>query len=192
MAYASVAQLREYLKDLPASDETDDLLEAILERATALVDGELGFAFAAYGYTASEIDVYSGAGGKWLYLPAYQSGSLGDVALVSSRGTDDEDTEAETEFVQESRYRLYRDVGWLPRRYYRVSAVWGYGEAPEAIVEVTLQVAVNIWRGRDAMQWSSSVGAEGGGAVSYQRALSWAQRSIIERVKTQYPGESYA
>lgn len=192
MAYASVTQLREYLKDLPASDETDDLLEAILERATALVDGELGFAFAAYGYTASEIDVYSGAGGKWLYLPAYQSGSLGDVALVSSRGTDDEDTEAETEFVQESRYRLYRDVGWLPRRYYRVSAVWGYGEAPEAIVEVTLQVAVNIWRGRDAMQWSSSVGAEGGGAVSYQRALSWAQRSIIERVKTQYPGESYA
>jgi len=55
-----------------------------------------------------------------------------------------------------------------------------------------LQVAVNIWRGRDAMQWSSSLGAEGGGAVSYQRALSWAQRSIIERVKTQYPGESYA
>ena len=192
MAYASVAQLREYLKDLPASDETDDLLEAILERATALVDGELGFGFASYGYTASETDVYSGAGGKWLYLPAYQSGSLEDVALVSSRGTDDEDTDAETEYVEESRYRLYRDVGWLPWRFYRVSAVWGYGEAPEAIVEVTLQVAVNIWRGRDAMQWSSSLGAEGGGAVSYQRALSWAQRSIIERVKTQYPGESYA
>ena len=195
MAYATVAQLREYLPDVPVDAENDALLTNVLERATAIVEAELGFAFAGYeptdyGYLAEPKDVYSGIGGPWLYLPAHMPESVTAVDLVASRGSDNESTEAVTEYVEETRYRLYLDAGWLPRRWYRVAAVWGYGAVPAEIVEVTLEVAVNIWRGRDAMNWSTELGATSGGATPYRRALTWAQRSIIERVKGQYPRES--
>jgi hypothetical protein len=39
------------------------------------------------------------------------------------------------------------------------------------------------------MNWSTELGAAGGGATPYRRALTWAQRSIIDRVKQQYPPE---
>ncbi len=190
MAYATVAQLREYLPDVPDDAETESLLQTVLERATAIVDAELGFQFAPYDYVAESKDVYAGAGGKWLYLPAHMPESVTAVDLISSRGLDGESTEAVTEYVESDRYRLYLDSGWLPRRWYRVTAVWGYGAVPEEIVEVTLEVAVNIWRGRDAMNWSTELGASGGGATPYRRALTWAQRSIIERVKGQFPRET--
>jgi hypothetical protein len=111
------------------------------------------------------------------------------VDLVASRGSDSESTEAVTEYVEETRYRLYLDAGWQQRRWYRVSAIWGYGAVPSEIVEVTLEVAVNIWQGRSAMSWSGELGATGGGAMPYRRALTWAQRAIIDRVKGQYPKE---
>jgi len=189
VAYATVAQLREYLVDLPQEASTDNLLEAILDRATDIVNAELGFAFAEYGYETTERDVWSGAGGRYLYLPAYQEGSLESVCSVSSRATDDESTTEITDYAEESRWRLFRASGWDAWTWYRVSAIWGYGPAPDAIVEVTLEVAVNIWRGRDAMQWSSTLGAEGGGAMPYRRALTWAQRAVIDQVRKQYPQE---
>lgn len=190
MAYATVDQLREYLPDIPAGTEEDALLSSVLERATAIVEAELGFAFAPWDYLAEARDVYTGAGGAWLYLPAHMPESVVKVALVALRGTGDESTAEVTTYLEDSRYRLYRDDGWLPRRWYRVTAVWGYGAAPAEIVEVTLEVAVNIWRGRDAMNWSTELGASGGGSTPYRRALTWAQRSIIERVKQQYPPET--
>jgi hypothetical protein len=188
--YATVAQLRQYLPDVPVDADNDALLTSVLERATAIVEAELGFEFAAYDYVADEKDVYAGAGGKWLYCPAHMPESVTAVDLVASRGGDSESTEAVTEYVESDRYRLYLDAGWLPRRWYRVTAVWGYGAVPTEIVEVTLEVAVNIWRGRDAMNWSTELGATSGGATPYRRALTWAQRSIIERVKGQFPRES--
>jgi hypothetical protein len=190
MAYATVAQLRQYLPDVPVDADNEALLTSILERATAIVEAELGFAFAAYDYVAENKDAYSGAGGRWLYLPAHMPESVTAVDLVASRGLDGESTEAVTEYVESDRYRLYLDSGWLPRRWYRVTAVWGYGAVPAEIVEVTLEVAVNIWRGRDAANWSADLGASGGGATPYRRALTWAQRSIIDRVKRQYPPET--
>ena len=188
MAYATVAQVREYLPQL--GDEDEALLEEVLERATDIIDGELGFSFAAYGEyaVATAKDVYSGAGGKWLYLPAHEADSIESVYLVSLRGTDDEDTEEVTEYVEETRYRLYWNDGWAKRSWYRVTAVWGYGAAPDRIVQVCLEVAVNVWRGRDSQSGATVLGAEG--ARPYHRSLSWAQKSIIERVKKAYPKEA--
>ncbi|MDD5059300.1 MAG: hypothetical protein PHQ60_15695 [Sideroxydans sp.] len=190
MGYATVAQVREYLPQLGDDDEA--LLEDVLDRATDIIDGELGFSFAAYDEyaAASNRDVYSGAGGKWLYLPAHEADSVESVYLVSQRGTDDEETDELTEYVVETRSRLYLEEGWLPRRWYRVAAVWGYGPAPDAIVQVTLEVAVNLWQGRDAVSWSGSLGVDGGSSRPYQRSLNWAQKSIIQRVKSQYPREA--
>jgi len=80
---------------------------------------------------------------------------------------------------------LYRPGGW-PRARYAATARWGYGEPPAAIVEVTLQVAVNLWQARQAGQFSDIVGVEGGGGVGYARALTNQQRMIIDDVRLRY------
>lgn len=183
MSYATVDEIREYLPQLGDDDET--LLQVVLDRATDIVDGELGFSFGVYAETESAKDVWSGAGGRYLYLPCYEIGSIESVSLVSLRGTDDEDTEAEDEYVEEATgWKLYLDDGWLQRRWYRVEAIWGYGLAPEAITQVCLEVAVNMWQGKDSLS-ATSQGAEG--ARPYHRSLTWAQKNIIERVRNQYP-----
>ena len=43
---------------------------------------------------------------------------------------------------------------------------------------------MNIWQGKDSLS-ATSLGAEG--ARPYHRSLTWAQKSIIERVRNQYP-----
>jgi hypothetical protein len=190
MAYATVEQLTGYLGQTTEADEA--LLEDILERAEALVDEQLQFSFAAYGTTATSRDVHCGSSGRYLYLPAHKSASVASVAALYSRGTTSETTVAITDYLAESRNRLFRAAGWQRGQWYRVSAIWGYGPVPTAIVEVTLEVAANLYRGRHTASWSSTVGAEGGGTVQVQRAVTWTQRSIIDQVKARYPRESIA
>lgn len=190
MAYATLDQLYDYLPQL-ARDEHDSLLSDILDRAESIVDDALGFQFAGYG-EATTRDVECRVRWRWLEAPAHERGSIVAIAEVSGRGTSSETTTEITEFVEEEDGRLYRDEGWTRGAWYRIEARWGYGPPPDDIVEVTLEVAVNIWRGRDASQWSASIGVEGQGSVSYNRALTWAQRSIIEAVRTRYQGVIHA
>lgn len=189
--YATVAQFHGLFDSMPNTDATTALLEELLERATQMVDRELGFSFAAYGAEATDKDVYSGNGGRYLYLPAYQSGSLESVALLSYRGTDDESETAETEYVEETRWRLFLSDGWPAKRWYRVSAIWGCGPAPVDVVQVTLEIAANLYQGRNS-GGATQIGAEGGGGQPFARALTWGQRDVIARVRMQYPQESIA
>jgi len=187
MAYATVAILKQYLPQLTGS-EHDALLTSILNRATRLVDDVLGFSFAAYGASATERDVWSGNGGDYLLLPAYKAASLASVYLVTDRGGDSEaDTTEVDDYTEDERWRLWRAAKWPRRTWYRCTAIWGPGPVPDSIVEVTLEIAVNIWRGQDAGQFDRS-GAEGGGSIAYSRNLTWAQRSAIDRVRMQYWG----
>ena len=190
MSYATVVQLRAYLTQVVAGAANDALLQAVLDRAYAIINDALGFDFAAYG-AAADVDVECGHERRWLEIPAHEAGSVATVAWLSGRGTASETTEAVADWLEEADGRLYLDNGWSPG-WYRVEAIWGYGPAPASIVEVELEVAVNIWRGRDATAWSAEVGAEGVGAVSYNRALTWAQRSIIDAVRLQYLGVLHA
>lgn len=193
MSYATVAQLREYLGQVATGAAQDAKLQTILDRATVIVDGALGFGFAAYGEEASERDV-SGSRDLYLRLPAYEAGSVATVAAVYGRGTSYESTGEVSDWLAEEElrpYRLYCEHGW-PERWYRVTAIWGYGPAPADVVEVEIEVAVNIWRGRDASMWQSEVGAGGEGGMSFNRALTWAQRSIIDAVRAQYLGVVHA
>ncbi len=104
---------------------------------------------------------------------------------MTSRGTGYESETEVDDYVAESRGRLYRDVGWLPRSWYRVTAKWGVGPVPARVVEITLEIAVNLYNLRQNGT-SPTQGVEGGGATSYPRALTWAQRAIIEDVKMEY------
>jgi hypothetical protein len=188
MPYATLDQLYEYLPQLER--EHDALLSDILARATAIVDEALGFSFAAYGQVTTR-DARA-VGGEYLTLPAHQLGSVVMVAEVSGKATAYESASAVADYEDFEDGRLWRGQGWTPGAWYRVTAVWGYGPAPASIVQVTLEVAVNIWRGRDASQWSNTLGVEGQGAVSYNRALTWAQRSIIDAVRLEREGIIHA
>ena len=189
MSYATVAQLREYLGQVTTGAPQDAKLQTILDRAKLILDGALGFGFAAYGLVATERDV-SGSRDRYLRLPAYKAGSVATVEAVYGRGASYESTGVVSDWLADEElrpYRLYREYGW-PERWYRVTAIWGYGPAPADVVEVEIEVAVNIWRGRDASSWQSEVGSSGEGGMSFNRALTWAQRSILDAVRAQYLG----
>lgn len=189
MAYATIDQLYEYLPQLPVGG-SDALLEDLLERATAIITEALGFAFGDYGERATARDVLHKRG-KLLFLPAYKQGSITKVEMLSGRGLSDESAEEVNGYVDDGRW-LYHDNGWAAGCWYRVTALWGYGPPPASISEVTLEVAVNIWRGRDASQWSGTIGVEGQGSMQYNRALTWAQRSIIDGVRADREGIIHA
>ncbi len=182
MAYGTLAEMYALLPQVTVNAANDALLSVMLERATDIVDMALGFSYAAVG-AAAEKDVRA-LGGQYLELPAYELGSITAVYEVSGKGTDYESTDEVTDYDVLDDGRLYRGGGWTAGRWYRITAEWGYGEPPESIVQVTLEVAVNLWRGKDRGLYSDVIGVEGGGAVGYQRALTNQQRMIIAGART--------
>jgi hypothetical protein len=182
--YATFEQLQGFLHQLKEADQAR--AEEFLTYATAAVNDELkGVVFADYG-EAEPHDVHAGAGGSYLYLPAYEAGSVASVYAVSYRGQAGEVATEVTDYVEETRWRLYRAVGWARGGWYRVTAAWGPGPAPDSIVRVTCEVARNMWLGRDSSSMTTVGGAAGEGAVVYNRALTWEQRSAIRAVREQY------
>lgn len=188
MSYATVAQLRGYLTQ--TTNIVDATLQEILDRAHEILDEALGIPFAGYGEAVAK-DILA-AGGVWLDLPAHQAGTVTAVQALAYRGMAGESAQAITGYVEEEDGRLYCDAGWLEDVWYRVTAVWGYGPAPASVIEVELEVAVNIWQSRTSPIWAANAGAEGGGSVPVNRALAWAQRSILEGIRDKYLGVLHA
>jgi hypothetical protein len=186
--YGTVLQLRDMLPQVAAGVATDALLTTLLERATDIVDLALGFSFAAGGAAAAK-DIRA-IGGQYLELPGYTVATIASVYEVDAKGSSSETTEAvaATEYDILDDGRLYKDDGWDTGGWYRITASWGWGAAPVSIVQVTLEVAVNLWRGRDRGMFSDVIGVEGGGAVGYQRALTNQQRMIIDGVRARALG----
>lgn len=196
MSYATVAQLRAkpYLDQVATGTTNDAALQAVLDRANAIVNEALGFSFAAYGAVATDKDV-RGQGDQWLRPPAYQAASIMGITEVSGRGQSDEnETDVDDYLVDEDErpYRIYRNDGWARNAWYRVTAIWGYGAAPASVVEVEIEVASNIWRSAAVASFGTAVGVEGQGSVTVNRALTWAQRSILDGVRVAYLGVVHA
>ena len=193
MSYATVAQLRSYLAQVATGAAKDAELQSVLDRANAILDGALGFGFAAWGEVASAKDV-RGSRDAYLRPPAYEADSLSAISVVYSRAESYESTSEVTGWVvdEEMRpYRVYRGSGW-PETWYRVTAIWGYGPAPENAIEAEIGIARNIWRSRDAAHFSATVGVEGAGSVAVNRAIGWAERNLIDDIRAAYLGVVHA
>lgn len=188
-SYATVAQFKRYLKQLATVTDATVLadIQDVLDRATDIVDLALGFSFVAYGAAAAR-DLRALGGDVWDIAPPHEIASVASVYEITSKGTTYESTSEITDYEELEDGRLFRGAGWAPGAWYRITAEWGYGPAPAAIVEVTLEVAVNIWRSSDRGQFSDVIGVEGGGAVGYQRALTNQQRMIIDQVRMRVLG----
>jgi len=188
--YATVSQWREHLTQVPAGATEDALLTAILERAHKIVGRRLTFEFGAYG-AAAEQDVLCRHSRCWLELPYHEIGGVASVYELSGRGASTE-TETEVEgWVEEDDCRLCLHTGWSRGAWYRVTATWGYGEAPADIVEVELEVAVNLYVGRPA-GGNASFGTDNQGGQPYPRALTWNQRDTIDEIRKDYLGVVHA
>jgi hypothetical protein len=180
-SYATVAQFRDYLGQLDAA-VTDSKLQDILDRATSIIDEVLGFSFAAYG--AASTKYVRATYGPYLLLPPHQVGSVTVISLNGSAVASTYWTETDTGTLYavdssgyEGDWRAYR---------YLITAVWGYGPAPAAIVEICLEVATNIWRSKDAGRFTNVIGVDGSGAVGYEGALTPQQKLVIEKIRERY------
>jgi len=197
-SYATVSEFRAMMTQVPGSHTSDVQIQAYLDRATAKIDGELGFGFAAFGSTATDKDFRTKISSQYLTLPAYLDGTITHVYEVSGKGTTSESTTevlaTEYDVLDEGATngsRLYRDEGW-PAGWYRVTAKWGCGEAPDDIVQLCLEKAINLFIGAQGGQFSDVVGVEGGGAVGYNRAWTNDQRRTLENVRLRYGEYGFA
>lgn len=183
-AYVTAADIRAYLQQVPATEDT--LLGTIATRATAIVEEALGFSFGDYTLATSNVTVYS-YGLHILRLPPHQQGSVAAVTEIYGGPVAGwaEDSDGNLYIGTAS---FFYGAAWGTGRYI-VSARWGYGPVPESVKEVTLELAINIWRGKDRGMWQDVIGVEGGGALRFTGGLTNQQRAILEAVKARYaPG----
>lgn len=196
-AYATRADLYQYLQQLRDAADTpeDDLVDAILDRATSIIDGVLGFHFAGYAASASTKQIVS-YGAPVLDLPPHQAGSVASVTY----GSDTIDGAYWTE-TDAGALAIVDSVTWqwFPRRsvwdiarwqvgIYSVSAQWGYGDPPASIVQVCLELAVNIWRSKDKGMFTDTIGVDGSGGVQYIGGLTNLQKQIVQNERARIVG----
>lgn len=207
MAYITPENITAYLDQLQVSDpETLALLEAIAERATGIVDTALGFSFE--GYTAAEERTFQTRGGYRLYIDSAKPGSVTTVLSPSDVELDGNyqpvTNEAGNVYALDAitngsfwfwewgtpppncNLMSFPMQGTWP---IKVTAEWGYGPPPPVIVQLTLEVAVNIWRSKDAGGFAESIGARQGGAVNitrYVAGINRDQQIIIDSVRSKY------
>lgn len=170
---------------------TDDLLQTCLDSATDIIRStmrallaDMTFDYAAYG--AATTKIMRGHTGEYLTLPPYQAGSVTLVEYQTGTNPATYSTLSTDEWDEESG-QLYRSSGWLASDWqrYRITAKWGYGPVPDAIAEVTLEIAVNIWRTKDTGGFVEIVGVEGGGGVRAVAGLTKLQQQTLENIADQ-------
>lgn len=181
---------------LTIAPATDTLLQSCLDRATDIVRSAMRglladplFDYAAYDAASTRIvRAYDSA---YLRLPAYQPLSVALVEYQSGSNPSTYTALTSDQWEAQSDGRLYRAAGWGgglsggdPR--YRITAVWGYGPTPpDAIVQLTLELAVNIWRTRDSGGFAEIVGVDGSGGMRAIQGLTKQQTMTLESLRNQ-------
>lgn len=197
-AYATVTELREYLDQLGASNTTDVVLQRILDRATSIIDTYLGYTFSDYPAVAT-VKYVPGLGTSFLALPPHLAGSITSVtpenatALPNTLYQEQED--GSLYFLSSYAFTLrsywiaspnyYGIYGWGFFRY-AVTAIWGYGPPPPAVVEVCIELAMNMWRGKDKGFWSEAIGASGGSYQTYTGGLPRRLAEVLDAERLKY------
>ena len=192
MNYATINELREYLKQLEASTETIlPTADAILDRATAIIRTTIRnelrdptFDFTADAPVTARL--INAGYGVFLTLPPHAIGSLAGIVKASSGVT----ITAYFQHTAPPNYGNVRLLGdpWgtspaLWMGWYSVSAAWGYGVVPANITELCLEIAVDIWRKKDA-GFFAEIGVAGEGSLPV--VAEWDRLGVISAFVEQY------
>jgi hypothetical protein len=175
---------------------TDSVLQDCLDRATDIVRSAMrslladpDFDYTAYAVASTKI--VRGYDAIRLRLPPYQLGSVTLVEYQSSSNPSAYTTLSSDQWEAQSDGRLYRAFTWGggiwgadPR--YRITAVWGYGPTPpDALAQLVLELAVNIWRSRDKGGFTEIVGVNGSGGIKQIAGLNAQQQMTWENLRNQ-------
>lgn len=177
----------------------DAKIQKVLDRATQIIDTLLGFGFTLSGAAGTQI-VY-GDGTDYLEPPAFVSGSVTAVTAptgytVPSYVVKDgvliitRDSLIGPLYGSEALAgRLYHPLGgWLEGVPWTVAATFGYSAYPTDIVEACLEIAVDLWRFKDAGS-IKMVGVEGAGVVSGKGLPPTAKIILDKRIAdASFPG----
>lgn len=188
--------IRDYMGQIPDNATTDALLEDIADRASAVVEVESSpMVFAPYPAAATQQIVFSD-GTAFLEVPPYQAGTLTQIRYGASTG---QIVAAADYTIQGQLIRLvnyygytgfypnypYPGPGWGRGPYY-VTAKWGYGPAPQQIIQVALEVATNIYQAQQSGGLRQTESVEGNIVVVQTTGLSKRQKDIIAKLKDTY------
>lgn len=178
----------------------DARLQKVLDRATAIIDTYLGQGFALSSGTPGTQIVY-GDGTDFLEPPPFVAGSVTLVTAPTGYSVPiytvvDGILIVTRDGLQGTLYnsetiagRLYNPIGgWLAGVPYTVAATFGYSAIPDDIKEACLEIAVDLWRFRDAGS-IKAVGVEGAGMVSGKGIPATAKAILDARVAAAgFPG----
>lgn len=198
MSYATVAHLRAELKNqVTVGAATDAELQRKLDAATAIIDSEIGFSIVVANAPSTQIVL--GDGTIYLQPSRFVPGSVTAVSSSASVTIPDyieqdgslvvADASGAVPLQWDSLQRIYgtlESLRWQPGVPYTVHATFGYAAIPADLQEACLQIAVRMWRGRDA-GYSDVVGVEGSGAVGYNGALP----AMVKRILATYRQTSW-
>jgi hypothetical protein len=193
MGYVTVTQLKAHklyqLVGENATNEHDGAIQQAIDAASAYIDRRLGYSFGTATAAAGARVLY-GSGSDFLPLPGdYVAGSV--TSVTSAYATPPTYVERNGYLVVDrggvsgqGRYvGLYPagTSGWLPGVAYTVNATYGYtvGAVPEDIKEACFELAVRIFRARDA-GYSDVVGVDGAGGVGYNGAEPAFVKKILD------------
>jgi hypothetical protein len=189
-AYATVEDLRAYLDQVDDEAATTALLQECLDRGRSLIDTALGWSFldAGASWPAASVKKVQAEASQWLRLHPYQQGSITSLTVAG-------DTAAIADYEEDwdaGLFYLWREDGWAGLRY-AVTAKYSYGPAPDAIVQLNLEAAVNIWRTKTKGMFTEVQGAEGGGQtqIRYIGGLTRQQQAVIDAVRRPYRDVAY-
>lgn len=192
MAITTRDELYAYLPQVTQDAGNNAIMDDVLARATSIVEQAVEHEYAAAGVSnaaPTTVEVYS-YGAPYLMVPLHVAGSIeavvgpDGVVVPSTYYSEQPDgtlypTTTAGWPVWWSPSRPYPTYVWAPGRYL-VTADFGPSAAPEAIVQVTLEVAVNIWRSRDKGSFTETVGVDGSGGIRFISGLTAGQQGIIE------------
>ena len=195
MSYAIRAQFYAYMGQLTSNTTTDARVDEIQARAYDIVNQYLGFTLAAYPGSATT-QVVLGEGTSYLRLPPHEAASVTTVTdLYGTTITGWAEDDDGALFLASAYPGLNGGLVWQWGKGHRftVTAKWGYGPAPDSVVEVELEIAVNLWREKEKGSFSDVIGVEGGGAIAvgYQKALTNRQKMILDQVMRSFAPLGY-
>jgi hypothetical protein len=165
MALATLQQFREYYPQGSGSALSDSLIRDVLDRAEAILELEIGYPL---DDAAVETRTIYGSGSNFLTLPRHIADSVTEVTapsgyLVPTYIKTAGGLAATTDGIYYRHLPGYSPA-WIDGVPYAVTATWGTRATTADLTEACLELAVEIYRGRDS-GFSGTVGVDGAGAL---------------------------
>ena len=186
-----IQDLRVRLKQVTPGPTREPELEQAIRGARGLLDAymrlKVGIGWTGFEdpWPVAAAKTVWGWGTSTLYLPPHKIGSVstvsvGGAALPSSSFAEDPGTGTLIHlghpFLASAVYPTWG------RQAYVVTAQWGYGPMDDGVIEVLLQVATNLWRGRDRGMWTDTINPLGAPALTFTGGLTAEQRMVLDSI----------